>query len=55
MICNRKVDLMKKLPKIKNIAKILIEEHNCKRYFFELQAVKRSYVSCDLPGQEYGL
>jgi hypothetical protein len=42
----------------KEIANMLIEKymlcgHNSTEYFFELQAVKTSLVSCDLSGQEY--
>ncbi len=43
-------------PEDKKIANMLIEEHigtQLYKYIFDLQAIKRSYVFCDLPGQEY--
>jgi hypothetical protein len=53
----KKYKVYEEMPEDEKIAKMLIEEdiqsgHNCTKYFFELQAVKRSQVACDYPGQE---
>jgi hypothetical protein len=55
MVQNNKV--YEEMPEDEKIAKMLIEDyiqsgHNCTKYCFELQAVKRSQVACDYPGQE---
>jgi hypothetical protein len=46
------------MPEDKKIAKRLFEEckqwrYNFTNYYFELQAVERSEVTCDIASQEY--